>query len=276
MAIWRGSVRKAIISSMGLGGRMTPVTRGKIMKIHVEVGGKPVVYHQLQQMKDAGIKEVMILLRNHEQAKEVSQFIEGGKYPEMTYHCMVLDDATEYQRGSNFLRRDLVKPEVQRFIGNDPFLFSHGDNYFQEGAIAALVRRSRQTKKSVFLAETVKLPTKKKVNGHIVPVCAARQQDGGEQYSPSVKAFLLQPRLHQFLYDFFINTPLSRTKQMGLIQVLEQATEHEHPAEYLHWRTWNLNYPIDYERLLQIHSGQADFDDFSRPKNQPAKGRKGR
>lgn len=57
----RNKIDKAIILAGGKGERLYPLTRD-IPKPLIQIGGKPIIEHQIQLLKEQGIKEIWILL----------------------------------------------------------------------------------------------------------------------------------------------------------------------------------------------------------------------
>ena len=53
---------KAVIQAGGKGTRISSITKDLIPKSMLEVGSKPLLYHQVMNLKDCGIKDIIIII----------------------------------------------------------------------------------------------------------------------------------------------------------------------------------------------------------------------
>ena len=65
---------KAMIFAAGLGTRLKPHTNS-IPKALVEVGGKPLIQHTIEKLKESGFDEIIINI--HHFANQIIEFIES-------------------------------------------------------------------------------------------------------------------------------------------------------------------------------------------------------
>lgn len=111
----------AIIIAGGEGTRLRPYTLHR-PKAMVEVGGKPLLEHQIEQLKKAGINNVMIL-ENYKSEVVQDYFGDGSKWGIKIHH--VLDKEPEKHEQTSKLVRDTLQqiPESENDI-----LVMLGDN----------------------------------------------------------------------------------------------------------------------------------------------------
>jgi glucose-1-phosphate thymidylyltransferase len=113
---------KALILAAGKGTRLKPLTN-TVPKHLLPVGDKPILFHVLDYVKEAGIKDLGIVV-----SPDSRPYIEGAV-------------GTGSGRGDKITF--IVQPEplglahavkvAQGFLGDSPFLMLLGDNLFQEG-----------------------------------------------------------------------------------------------------------------------------------------------
>jgi glucose-1-phosphate thymidylyltransferase len=119
--LWGGRM-KALILAAGKGTRLKPLTN-TVPKHLLPVGDKPLLFHVLDYAKDAGIKDIGIVVSP-----------DSGPY---------IEEALGSHRANRTRIRFIVQPEplglahavkvARGFLGESPFLMLLGDNLIQEG-----------------------------------------------------------------------------------------------------------------------------------------------
>jgi dTDP-glucose pyrophosphorylase len=108
-------IDKAVVLAAGRGTRMRELTAG-LPKPMIEVRGKPVLQHIIEGLRDAGIRELLIVVGYH--ADAVQNFFGNGSHYDIgiQYATQAVQDGTG--RVVNLARG---------FVGNSPFILSYGD-----------------------------------------------------------------------------------------------------------------------------------------------------
>src|SRR6476659_6904369 len=110
-----GIMTKAVILAAGRGSRMGGLTEN-LPKPMVDVCGKPILRYIVDGLRDAGIRQILIVVGYR---KEVVQdhFQDGSAFGvEITYAEQVAQDGT-----------GKVVELAKSFCGSDPFILSYGD-----------------------------------------------------------------------------------------------------------------------------------------------------
>jgi UDP-N-acetylglucosamine diphosphorylase / glucose-1-phosphate thymidylyltransferase / UDP-N-acetylgalactosamine diphosphorylase / glucosamine-1-phosphate N-acetyltransferase / galactosamine-1-phosphate N-acetyltransferase len=108
-------VDKAVVLAAGRGTRMRELTVD-LPKPMIEVRGKPVLQHIVEGLRDAGIREFLIIVGYRADAVQ-NFFGDGSRYKiEMQYATQVVQDGT-----------GRVADLARNFVENSPFILSYGD-----------------------------------------------------------------------------------------------------------------------------------------------------
>ncbi len=108
-------IDKAVVLAAGRGTRMRELTVD-LPKPMIEVRGKPVLQHIVEGLRDAGIREFLIIVGYRADAVQ-NFFGDGSRYKiEMQYATQVVQDGT-----------GRVVDLARNFVENSPFILSYGD-----------------------------------------------------------------------------------------------------------------------------------------------------
>jgi dTDP-glucose pyrophosphorylase len=108
-------IDKAVILAAGRGTRMRELTND-LPKPMIEVRGKPVLQHIVEGLRDAGIREFLMIVGYR--ADAVRKFFADGSrcYVAIQYTTQTVQDGT-----------GRVVDLVRDFVGNRPFILAYGD-----------------------------------------------------------------------------------------------------------------------------------------------------
>ena len=108
-------IDKAVVLAAGRGTRMRDLT-AEVPKPMIEVRGKPVLQHIIEGLRDAGIREFLIIVGYHADAVQ-NFFGDGSRYNvEIQYATQTVQDGT-----------GRVVDLSREFVGNSPFVLGYGD-----------------------------------------------------------------------------------------------------------------------------------------------------
>src|SRR2546428_6027985 len=108
-------IDKAVVLAAGRGTRMRELT-AEVPKPMIEVRGKPVLQHIIEGLRDAGIREFLIIVGYHADAVQ-NFFGDGSRYNvEIQYATQTVQDGT-----------GRVVDLSREFVGNSPFVLGYGD-----------------------------------------------------------------------------------------------------------------------------------------------------
>jgi dTDP-glucose pyrophosphorylase len=108
-------IDKAVLLAAGRGTRMRELT-AEIPKPMIEVRGKPVLQHIVEGLRDAGVREFLIIVGYRADAVQ-NFFGEGSRYKiDIHYVTQVVQDGT-----------GRVVDLARDFVGLSPFVLSYGD-----------------------------------------------------------------------------------------------------------------------------------------------------
>jgi UDP-N-acetylglucosamine diphosphorylase / glucose-1-phosphate thymidylyltransferase / UDP-N-acetylgalactosamine diphosphorylase / glucosamine-1-phosphate N-acetyltransferase / galactosamine-1-phosphate N-acetyltransferase len=108
-------IYKAVILAAGRGTRMRELT-ADLPKPMIDVRGKPVLQHIIEGLRDAGIREALIVVGYH--ADAVWNFFGDG-----SHHNILIQYATQTVQDGTGRVVDLA----WEFVGDSPFVLSYGD-----------------------------------------------------------------------------------------------------------------------------------------------------
>jgi len=108
-------IGKAVVLAAGRGTRMRELT-ADLPKPMIEVRGKPVLQHILEGLRDAGVRDFLIVVGYH--ADAVQNFFDDGSRYNVTIHYV-----TQAVQDGTGRVVDLARD----FVGDSPFVLSYGD-----------------------------------------------------------------------------------------------------------------------------------------------------
>jgi UDP-N-acetylglucosamine diphosphorylase / glucose-1-phosphate thymidylyltransferase / UDP-N-acetylgalactosamine diphosphorylase / glucosamine-1-phosphate N-acetyltransferase / galactosamine-1-phosphate N-acetyltransferase len=108
-------IDKAVVLAAGRGTRMRELTAG-LPKPMIEVRGKPVLQHIIEGLRDAGIRELLIVVGYH--ADAVQNFFGNG-----SHYNIAIQYATQAVQDGTGRVVDLAR----EFVRNSPFVLAYGD-----------------------------------------------------------------------------------------------------------------------------------------------------
>ena len=108
-------IDKAVVLAAGRGTRMRELTVD-LPKPMIEVRGKPVLQHIVEGLRDAGVRDFLIIVGYHADAVQ-NFFGDGSRYKiEIQYATQVVQDGT-----------GRVVDLARNFAGDSPFVLNYGD-----------------------------------------------------------------------------------------------------------------------------------------------------
>lgn len=139
------SITKAIITAGGYATRFLPITKA-VPKEMLPLGDKPVIHYILQELQDAGITDVLILigrgrecLMNYlDKNYEVDDYLQRRMTE--TQDAVPVVKTTNFFQGLNLYFRRVPLPRgvadcvkyASSFVGNEPFVLAYCDDVFFE------------------------------------------------------------------------------------------------------------------------------------------------
>jgi dTDP-glucose pyrophosphorylase len=108
-------INQAVILAAGRGTRMRELT-AEVPKPMIEVRGKPVLQYIIEGLRDAGIRELLVIVGYH--ADTVQNFFGDGSRHDVSiqYATQTVQDGT-----------GRVVKLAKKFVGKSPFILSYGD-----------------------------------------------------------------------------------------------------------------------------------------------------
>src|SRR5205809_7716106 len=108
-------IDKAVVLAAGRGTRMRELT-AEVPKPMIEVRGKPVLQHIIEGLRDAGIRELLVIVGYH--ADTVQNFFGDGSRHDVSiqYATQTVQDGT-----------GRVVQLAKKFVGKSRFILSYGD-----------------------------------------------------------------------------------------------------------------------------------------------------
>lgn len=126
---------KGIILAGGTGTRLYPLT--KVTNKHLlPVGKYPMIYHAVYKLKEAGLKDILIVT-GKEHMGDVVNLLGSGKDFGVTFTYKVQDDAGGIAQALGL---------TEQFVGNDQMVVILGDNVFSD-SISPYVHKFIEQKK---------------------------------------------------------------------------------------------------------------------------------
>jgi len=162
-------ITKAVITAGGYATRFLPITKA-VPKEMLPLGDKPVIHYILQELQDAGIKDVLLLigrgrecLMNYlDKNYEVDDFL--ARRAVATQDAVPINKATNFFSDLNLYFRRVPLPQgvadcvkyASSFVGDDPFVLAYCDDVFFDGNPSAeMLNAYQQTGKPAIVAAPV-------------------------------------------------------------------------------------------------------------------------
>jgi len=118
---------KGVVLAGGTGSRLFPLT--KVTNKHLlPVGQKPMIYHPIQKLTDAGLTEILIVTGT-EHMGDVVSLLGSGKDFGCKFTYKVQDEAGGIAQALGL---------AENFAGNDPVTVILGDNIFEDDLANAI------------------------------------------------------------------------------------------------------------------------------------------
>ena len=137
---------KGIILAGGTGSRLLPLT-ATTNKHLLPIYDKPMIYYPIQTLKDAGIKDILVITGTHH-AGAIFALLGSGKDFGVNFTFRVQDEAGGLPQAI-----DLAK----EFVGNDKFVSINGDNILFENIKPFVEEFEKGNEKSrILIYETTK------------------------------------------------------------------------------------------------------------------------
>ncbi|MHA1791235.1 MAG: bifunctional sugar-1-phosphate nucleotidylyltransferase/acetyltransferase [Promethearchaeota archaeon] len=133
---------KAVLLVAGEGKRFYPFSHNK-SKHMIPVAGKPLLEHSITELRDAGIKQILLIVGYK---KEVLQdyFKDGSKWDvEIRYVTQ------DFSKGKG---TGVAAGFAREFVGSDPFLLTYGDLQYDSSTIKELIDNFNQHSPDALLA----------------------------------------------------------------------------------------------------------------------------
>src|SRR5690606_34828660 len=122
-----GEIMKGIILAGGTGSRLFPLT--KVTNKHLlPVGDKPMIYHPIEKLTEAGIEEILIVTGT-EHMGDVVNLLGSGKDFGCRFTYKVQDEAGGIAQALGL---------AENFAGNEPVVVILGDNIFEHSLQQAM------------------------------------------------------------------------------------------------------------------------------------------
>lgn len=141
---------KVILIAGGKGTRVVELTGGVLPKSLCRINKyirKPLVSYQLNELKKAGINNILVIFSEPWQLQLFKENIKIGDIPELNY-CFA--DPETHDHPLSFFNNSLIKD----FIKNDDFILTYGDMFYTLDLIKNFLKKSKQNNTSVAVKRT--------------------------------------------------------------------------------------------------------------------------
>jgi glucose-1-phosphate thymidylyltransferase len=138
---------KGIILAGGTGSRLYPLT--KVTNKHLlPVGKYPMIFHSVYKLKQAGIRDILIVT-GKEHMGDVVNLLGSGSDMEVTFTYKVQDEAGGIAQALNL---------AEHFVGSDQMIVILGDNVFADDITPYVKNFRNQSKGAKILIQQVSDP----------------------------------------------------------------------------------------------------------------------
>ena len=150
---------QAMVFAAGLGTRLKPLT-DTMPKALVPVCGKPLLYHVLCRLRDAGYDDIVVNI--HHFAGQIKDYLEANDFGVRIRVSDESDLLRETGGGILFARRFLERPDGEPFLVHNVDIVSNLDlAWFREqwrpGALATLLVSERRTQRYLLFDDDMRL-----------------------------------------------------------------------------------------------------------------------
>ena len=163
------SITKAVITAGGYATRFLPITKA-VPKEMLPLGDKPVIHYVLEELRNAGITEVLLLIgRGRESLMnyldknyEVDDYLQ--RRMTQTADATPVSKVTNFFQDLNLYFRRVPLPQgvadcvkyAESFVGADPFVLAYCDDVFFEGnPTVEMLKAYDETGKPVIISAPV-------------------------------------------------------------------------------------------------------------------------
>ena len=122
------SIKKAVVLSAGEGKRLRPLTYTR-PKCMIQLAGKPILYHVINSLADAGIGEIIAVVKY--QSKTITDYFTPAVQSELGVKIQFIEQGDNYGTAAAFL-------EAEKYI-DEPFIGMAGDIITDSNAISRLM-----------------------------------------------------------------------------------------------------------------------------------------
>jgi len=123
-------ITKAVISAAGRGTRMKHLTKNR-PKHMIEVNGRPFLFYLIENLRKAGIKDIIIVTGH--QSRYIEEFAKTHPYPLTIINQFAVLGEDEYGSACPI-------KVVKKVIGNENFLSVAGDSWYHEGDVKKVLK----------------------------------------------------------------------------------------------------------------------------------------
>ena len=163
------SITKAVITAGGYATRFLPITKA-VPKEMLPLGDKPVIHYILQELKDAGITDVLLLigrgrecLMNYlDKNYEVDDYLQ--RRLQSTADATPVSKVTNFFQDLNLYFRRVPLPQgvadcvkyASSFVGDEPFVLAYCDDvFFEANPTTEMLQSYRTTGKPAIITAAV-------------------------------------------------------------------------------------------------------------------------
>jgi len=245
----KGTVPRAIIIAGGAGGRLKPITHGKVNKANVEVGGKPLLAHQLSALKQLGVREVLLVLRPSDLA-EFKRMIASGAYPKLKYSFAKTPFTKTGYRTSFMLSKVFRGLNFVAFAKKQPVAVTFGDCFYFPRFLKRALADFASKKRPLFLTQPEKVTTESSKTFHErVLESSAFPQKG---FSPAIMGFIATPAFLELVCE-------NISPKRRFVALARLAHSQGMKTGLMQGQVLGLNSAADYLALREVIAGRISF-----------------
>jgi UDP-N-acetylglucosamine diphosphorylase/glucosamine-1-phosphate N-acetyltransferase len=219
------TVTKAVILAAGEGSRMRPLTYTR-PKVMLPIAGKPILEHLIVEMRQAGIKEFILVVGYHDELIR-DYFTDGSK----------LNVAIQYSNQRKQLGTADAVRMVRGFI-EGRFLVANGDIIIERQDILKLVEHSGNVMSVIELADVTGLGVVETKDGMVTRIHEKTANPPGHLANAGLYSFTPD------ILDAIDNTPKSARGEYELTDSIQLLIDSGKAVEYNSINRWlDLSYP---------------------------------